>query len=98
MMTRECILVIIVTLLLTACGHSTNFDLKIPDKPVPASDSQTAIIKYDSTQHWIFKNGAPTTLSITEINDIEGILKQFVSKYNTGQEKYILETQPKSPD
>ncbi len=97
MMTKEC-LVIIVTLSLIACGKSTNSDLKIPDKPVPASDSKTTIIKYDTTQHWIFKNGTPTTLSPKEITDIEEILKLFVADYNAAREKYIAETQPKLPD
>ena len=96
-MTRECT-VIIVTLFLTACGQSTNSDLKIPDKPVPASDSRTAIITYDTAQHWIFRNDTPATLSTKEINDIEDILKLFVAEYNAAQEKYIAETQLKLPD
>lgn len=91
-------ILIIVTLLLTACNQSPKSELKISDKLVPASDSQIAIIKYDTALHGMFKNGTPTTLSVKEINAIEEIMEQFVSEYNAKWETYILEKQPKSPD
>jgi hypothetical protein len=48
--------------------------------------SVIAILPYDTTQLWIFKDGRPTELSSKDISQIDTILNKCVNDYNPEQE------------
>ena len=45
-----------------------------------------AILKFDTTDKWFFKNAKPTNLTQREIEEIEIILKKCIDVYNPSQQ------------
>ena len=46
-----------------------------------------AILPFDTTQYWVFKNGKPTDLTEDDFMEIETILKRSIDDYNSETEK-----------
>lgn len=49
--------------------------------------SQIALLSYDTTQNWIFKNGITTNLSENDLLIIEKNIRKYISEYNLIQVK-----------
>lgn len=72
---------------LSSCGQTKdNNQAKTPIVSTHSIDtSNYAILKFDTTDTWLFKNAKPANLTQTEIKEIEIILKQCIDAYNPDQ-------------
>jgi len=73
--------------LLSCCGQTTN-DNQAKTSIASAhfvDTSNYTILKFDTTDTWLFKNAKPASLTQTEIEEIEIILKQCIDAYNPDQ-------------
>ena len=57
--------------------------------------SVVAILTYDPTLYWIFKDSKPTTLTTDELQEIETILNKCVNDYNPEQQRRFKEMNDK---
>jgi hypothetical protein len=57
-----------------------------------------AILPFDKTQYWVFKDDIPTDLTNYDLLKIETILNQCVNNYNPEQERYFKEINNKQPE
>ena len=57
--------------------------------------SVVAILPFDVTQHWFFKNSKPTDLTDGDLMKIETILIKCINHYNSGQERRFKEINDK---
>ena len=73
---------------LSSCGQTKNNNQhQISSASNQAIDtSDYAILKFDTTEIWLFKNATPASLTQTEIEEIEIILKQCIAAYNPGRQ------------
>jgi hypothetical protein len=78
-------------LLLSSCGQTINNKQGMTDKVrLPTNDtSNYAILQFDKTNNWIFKNSKPTTLTESEIQRIDTLLKQSIDNYNSEKESLL---------
>jgi hypothetical protein len=78
-------------LLLSSCGQITNKKQGMTDKVRPPTNdtSNYAILQFDKTNNWIFKNSVPTTLTESEIQRIDALLKQSIDSYNSKQQSLL---------
>ena len=60
--------------------------------------SVIAILYFDSSQYWVFKNSKPTDLTNDDILTIETILNNCVKDYNPEQERAFKEINDKHPE
>jgi hypothetical protein len=66
--------------------------------PVSVDTSSIAIIPFHTTYHWLFEEGKPTELSTTDLKQIEIILSDCISEYNSNQKKQFDNITSKSPN
>src|SRR5688572_21668365 len=92
------VLAFIITIGCTSCEQAKTHNQKNLDQPIQADTSLFAILPFDTTQHWFFKDGQPTGLSSKELSRIEHILKKCISDYNPEQEKRIEEINKEHPE
>jgi hypothetical protein len=73
---------------LSSCGQTTNNKQvqKSTTGPHTIDTSKYAILKFDTTDTWLFENAKPSSLTHTEIEEIESILKQYIDAYNPDQQ------------
>jgi hypothetical protein len=90
MKTNLTLLTILASLLffLSSCGETTK------NNPAQTSIASTytvdtsiyAVLKFDTTYTWLFKNAKPSSLTQTETEEIDSILKQCIDAYNPDQQ------------
>ena len=75
------------SLFLFSCGQTKTNNQTQTLEAVPEIDTSTfAILKFDTTDTWLFKNVKPTSLTKNEIKETEKLLKQCIDQYNPGQQ------------
>jgi hypothetical protein len=92
------ILAFIIIIGCASCEQAKTHHQKNLDEPIQADTSLLAILPFDTTQHWFFKDGQPTDLSSKELSQIEHILQKCISNYNPEQEKRIEEINKEHPE
>jgi len=91
-------------LILMSCGQNkTNEKAKLVDQQVSNNEiqldtSMVAILPFDTTQYWIFKNAKQTDLSISNLVTIENILFDCIAEYNFKQEQQFNEISSENPE
>ncbi|WP_443938208.1 hypothetical protein [Pedobacter sp. MW01-1-1] len=100
-MTRELtILTFVLTICLISCGQ-TKTENKNQEKQTNIYEIDTSIIvvlPFDTTQHWIFKDGKPTDLTTDDFQKIETVLTKCINDYNPYQEKQFKKINDKHPE
>ena len=94
------LIIISITLCLTSCGQTKSDDnnKQVNLKTLSIDNSIIAILPYDKTQHWVFKDYKEATLTKKEIEVIENILTKCINEYNPEQERQFKEINSKHPD
>lgn len=71
---------------LFSCGQTANNQKNTSIASAYTLDtSKYAILKFDTTDTWLFKNAEAANLTQNEIEELEIILKQCIDAYNPGQ-------------
>jgi len=60
--------------------------------------SVVAILPFDKTQYWVFKDSKPTDMTNDDLQKIETILNKCISDYNPDQERQFKEINNKHPE
>lgn len=97
-MIRQCtFLTFILAICQTSCGQtkSETDNVKHQLDAYTLDSSVVAILTYDPTQYWIFKDSKPTTLSTDDLQKIETILNKCVNDYNPEQQRRFKEMNDK---
>lgn len=55
--------------------------------PNTIDTSKYAILWFDTTDTWLFENARSSSLTQTEIEEIESILKKYIDAYNQNQQR-----------
>ena len=100
-MTRQLtLLTFIMTICLTNYGQTmTEARNQEQDQNVYTVDtSVVAILPFDTTQYWFFKNSKPTDLTNDDLLKIEKILNKCINDYNPDQERQFKEINDKHPE
>jgi hypothetical protein len=100
-MTKELIILnIALTICLTSCGQtqSENKNQERQTKNNVVDTSIIAVLPFDTTHHWIFKDSKPTNLTNDDLQKIETILIKCINDYNPDQEKQFKEINDKHPE
>jgi len=96
--------ILFVVLNLMSCGQKRQKDNeKIIDQKstfieIQVDTSVIAVLPYDTTQYWIFKNAKQSDLSLSELKEIEIILENCIDKYNIEQKLRFEELNNKHPE
>jgi hypothetical protein len=100
-MTRQItILAYILTTCLTSCGQ-INSQMESKEQQTLTNQidtSKVAILPFDTTQYWVFKNSEPTDLTNDDLQKIETILNKCINDYNPDQERQFKEINNKHPE
>ena len=94
------LLTFILTISLTSCGLN-NPETKNQEQNQNAftvDTSVVAILSFDTTQNWIFKDSKTTDLTNDDLLKIETLLNECINNYNHGQERQFKEINDKHPD
>lgn len=94
------ILTTVLTIYLTSCGQNKT-ETKIKEQQqndYTVDTSVVAILKFDTTQYWVFKDSKPTDLTNDDLQKIETILNKCISDYNPDQERQFIEISNKHPE
>lgn len=84
---------------LFACEQTTNNQAKKTTADIHSIDSSNyTILKFDNADTWLSKNIKPTSLTKSEIEEIEIILKQCIDKYNPDQKLRFDTISKKHPE
>ncbi len=90
----------ILTFFLTSCGQ-TKTETKNQDQKqntYKIDTSVVAILSFDTTQYWVFKDSKATNLTNDDLQKIETILHKCINDYNPDQERQFKEINDKHPD
>jgi len=60
--------------------------------------SVVAILPFDTTQYWVFRDSKPTDLTNEDLQKIDSIINKFSSDYNPNQEREFKENNDKHPE
>ena len=100
-MTRQLILLtFILTIYLTSCGQ-TKTETKNQEQQqnvYTVDTSVVAVLPFDTTQYWVFKDSKPTDLTNDDFVKIETILNNCINDYNSDQERQFKEINHKHPE
>jgi hypothetical protein len=92
---RELLTILTLTLCLTSYGQTReNNDQAIKTNLSPIDTSVIAILPFDTTQTWIFKECKQDILSTRDFEIIDALLTQCVNTYNKEQELRSKENKP----
>ncbi len=94
------LLTFILTICLTSCGQ-TKPETKNQEQNqnvYTVDTSVVAILPFDTTQYWIFKDSKPTNLTNDDLLKIETILNKSIKDYNPNQERKFKEINDKHPE
>ena len=73
---------------LSSCGQTTNNNQARTSTAShdTIDTSKYAVLKFDTSDTWLFENAKPSDLTQNEIEEIESILKQHIQSYNPKQQ------------
>jgi len=97
-MTRQLLIsTFFLTICLTSCGQTINDNRsqQKQDEIMKVDTTKIAILPFDTTQYWIFKDNKPTDLKKDDLQKIENILTNCINEYNLGQEKQFIDIDKK---
>jgi transcriptional regulator of heat shock response len=100
-MTRQItLLTFVLTSCLTICAQTkTETKNKEQRQNVYTLDTLVvAILPFDTTHYWVFKDSKPTELTNDDLQKIETILNKCINDYNPDQEKQFKEINEKHPE
>lgn len=100
-MTRQLtLLTSILTICLSSCGQTKTVakNQEQHQNEYTLDTSVVAILPFDTTQYWVFKDSEPTDLTNDDLQKIETILNKCISDYNPEQERQFKEISDKHPD
>jgi hypothetical protein len=100
-MTRQVIITTyFLTICLTSCGQTkTNSNNTERQQPLKTVDTSViAILPFDTTRYWVFKDSKPTDLTNDDLIKIETILNKCIDDYNPDQERQFNEINNKNPE
>ncbi len=94
------ILTIILTYVLSSYGQTkpVNQNLNKVTNAIRVDSTVIAILPYDSTQHWMFKNCKPANLTNADLLEIEKHLNNCIVEYNPEQARKYKEIKAKYPN
>jgi len=95
------LLTILTTIFCLTTLDQTNKSMVKPQNDNPnlnIDTSRIAILPFDTTQYWVFKDSKPTDLTNDDLQKIETILNQCVNDYNPEQERQVKEINDKHPE
>lgn len=98
-MTRPLIiLVLVLTVNLSSCGQNRaeRKDKNLISTSFKVAPSVFAILPFDTTQDWVFKDSKPAELTTADLAEIEKILREFIDSYNLEQERQYNETKTRN--
>jgi hypothetical protein len=90
------LMIILLIYCLISCGQINSKQTKLGLLKVDTSI--IAILPYDKTDKWLFKDCNPTELTSKDIDDIEMILTKCIDEYNPEQEKQFIDINSKHPE
>ena len=100
-MTRQLtILNFLLSICFTSCGQ-TKMETKNKEQQqiVYTIDTSTiAILQFDTTRYWVFKDSKPTDLTNDDLQKIETILNDCIENYNPEQERRYNEIKDKNKE
>lgn len=77
----------IIVLFLTSCSSRNIRQAELPVSNIIHIDtSQYAVLKFDTSETWLFSNARPSVLTEAEIVETETLLKKCIDKYNPEQQ------------
>jgi hypothetical protein len=87
------ILTFTLTFCLTSCGqtNSSSRNQEQNKRNTLIDTSKIAILPFDTTQYWVFKDSKSTELTNDDLLKIETILNECINDYNLDQEKRFKE-------
>jgi hypothetical protein len=94
------ILTFALTICFTSCGQTnlSNRNQELQKTIILIDTSVIAILPYDTTQYWVFKDSKPTELTNDDLLKIETILNKCINEYNPDQERQFKEMNDKHPE
>lgn len=94
------ILILLIPIFFTSCRQTItepkNNEQKLIDYTIDTS--KIAILPFDETRYWVFKDSKPTDLTNDDLQKIETIINDCVNNYNQEQEKRYIEIKVKKPE
>ena len=84
---------------MTSCGQSkteTNHQVEQQNSST-VDTSFVAVLPFDTTQYWVFKDSKSTDLTNEDFLKIETILNKCLKEYNFNQERQFKEINDKNP-
>ncbi len=83
----------------TSCGQNKTETKNKEQQPIvyTIDTSVVAILPFDTTEYWVFKESKPTDLTNDDLQKIETILNKFISEYNPDQLRLFKAINDKHP-
>ena len=100
-MTRQLtLLTFVFTICLTSCGQTKTKTQYIERQKndYTFDSSIVAILMFDTTEYWVFKDSKPMDLTSDDLQKIETILNKCINDYNPEQERQFKEINDKHPE
>lgn len=91
-------ILILVLFIVTKCSLAQTGMQKAKNVKIEPDTSNIAILPYDTSFSWLFKNAHSIDLSANEMLKIETILTRQIDKYNTNAEKRYKAIAKKYPE
>lgn len=94
------LLIPIFTICLTSYGQTKieNKNIEQQSNTCTVDTSIIAILPFDTTRYWVFKDSKPTNLTNDDLQKIEIILNKCIDDYNPNQERQFKEINNKHPE
>jgi hypothetical protein len=94
-MTRQLVILsLVLTVNLSSCrqNRTERKDKNLISTSFHVDHSVFAILPFDTTQNWVFKDSKPAELTNADLTEIEKLLREFIDCYNLEQERQYNET------
>jgi len=86
------------TICLTSCGQTKTENKEQQQIVYTVDTSLIAVLRFDTTRYWVFKDSKPTNLTSDDLLKTETILNKCVNYYNPDQERQFNEINDKHPE
>jgi hypothetical protein len=89
---------ILLVIISISCAHTTENNKRPKLSEGFVDTSVIAILPYDTTTHWIFKESKQAVLTVKDIKMIDSLLSKCIDDYNPEQERQFQEINGKHPE
>ena len=94
------ITILVITFSLISC-RQIKAENKVQHKSINTLEidtSKIAILPFETSQYWVFKNCKPAELNSSDLKSIDTILQECIDNYNPKKEKEFNESKKQSPN